>query len=78
LVGILQHSYESYITNHFITHLINCATQNLEYIYLYTQNLDYIYIYILVYVAALGGAMAPAGPCHGAPKWERVGNEDTR
>ena len=62
MVGILHHSYGSCITNHYITHLINCAAQNLEYIYLYTQNLDYKYIYILVYVAALGGAMAPAGP----------------
>jgi hypothetical protein len=62
LVGILQQSYGSCITNHYIKSLINCAAQNLEYIYLDTQNLDYIYIYILVCVVALGGVMAPAAP----------------
>jgi hypothetical protein len=41
------------------------AAQNLEYIYLDTHSLDYIYS--LVYVAALGEAMAPAGPFCSAP-----------
>jgi hypothetical protein len=39
---ILQQSYGSYITNHYIKPFINCAAQNLEYLYLDTQNLDYI------------------------------------